>query len=204
MLVLTIEYGNEHGVLFSRNGHTVHNLNHINQHKPRVDHYDLILLVGGTDVDPALYGEEPHPKTYATPDQDALVWRVLDASTAAGIPVVGICKGAQQLCVYDGGKLRQHVVGHEGSHAIIDEETGVIMHTRGNHHQMMHVTGCASAKVLAFADGVKSGYILDPEVVYFEKLNALGFQYHPEWMDEQSEGVKYFYNTIKKYLNLEV
>jgi putative glutamine amidotransferase len=83
-----------------------------------VSRLDALVLSGGGDIDPALYGADPHPLTervYPARDQAerALVARAL----AAGVPVLAICRGLQIVNVSRGGTLRQHLpdeVGHHG------------------------------------------------------------------------------------------
>src|SRR3954464_386287 len=81
-----------------------------------LDGLDGLLLAGGADIDPSLYGSERHPKTVNTrPDRDraeiALALRALDRQLAR----LGICRGMQVLNVALGGTLVQHLpddVGH--------------------------------------------------------------------------------------------
>lgn len=77
---------------------------------------DGLIISGGADVEPARYGEEPGPHTVGwRPDRDAWEFALLDAADAAGLPVLGICRGMQVLAVHRGGALVQHVpdlVGH--------------------------------------------------------------------------------------------
>jgi putative glutamine amidotransferase len=79
---------------------------------------DGLVVSGGADVDTARYGAEPHPRTSAwRPDRDAWELELLTAADAAGVPVLGVCRGMQVLAVHGGGSLEQHVpdrVGHEG------------------------------------------------------------------------------------------
>ncbi|WP_354643450.1 gamma-glutamyl-gamma-aminobutyrate hydrolase family protein [Kitasatospora camelliae] len=83
-----------------------------------ISRLDGLVISGGEDVDPALYGEAPHPRTAATaPERDAWEAGLLRAAVAVGMPVLGICRGMQLLNVVHGGSLIQHlpdVVGHEG------------------------------------------------------------------------------------------
>lgn len=79
---------------------------------------DGLILSGGPDVDPARYGEEAGPHTTVIrPDRDAAEVALLMAAIAAGVPVLGICRGAQVINVALGGSLVQHLpdlLGHDG------------------------------------------------------------------------------------------
>ncbi|MCD0481309.1 gamma-glutamyl-gamma-aminobutyrate hydrolase family protein [Streptacidiphilus sp. ASG 303] len=79
---------------------------------------DALVVSGGPDVDPALYGARRHPRTGpAVPERDRWEAALLRAALAAGLPLLGICRGMQLLNVVCGGTLLQHLpeaVGHEG------------------------------------------------------------------------------------------
>lgn len=69
---------------------------------------DGLLLTGGVDVDPSLFGEEPLPKNgEIQPDRDASEIPLSRAALATGFPVLGICRGHQVLAVAAGGILYQ-------------------------------------------------------------------------------------------------
>ena len=71
---------------------------------------DGLVLTGGGDIDPARYGEPPHPRTArVSAERDEAELAALDAALAAGIPVLGICRGLQVLNVARGGTLCQHL-----------------------------------------------------------------------------------------------
>ncbi|WP_193043352.1 gamma-glutamyl-gamma-aminobutyrate hydrolase family protein [Mycolicibacterium baixiangningiae] len=81
-----------------------------------LDGLDGLIITGGKDVDPARYGQDPHPTT-DEPDRtrDAWEFALLDEALRRSVPVLGICRGAQVLNVALGGTLIQHlpdVIGH--------------------------------------------------------------------------------------------
>jgi gamma-glutamyl-gamma-aminobutyrate hydrolase PuuD len=69
-----------------------------------------LLLTGGTDVDPGLYGESAAPET-DSPDKerDAVEAALIDEALARDVPVLAICRGMQILNVHLGGSLIQHL-----------------------------------------------------------------------------------------------
>jgi putative glutamine amidotransferase len=69
-----------------------------------------LLLMGGTDVDPSLYGESAVPET-EDPDRerDQVEWELLSRALEADMPVLAICRGLQLLNVHAGGTLIQHL-----------------------------------------------------------------------------------------------
>ncbi|WP_067930074.1 gamma-glutamyl-gamma-aminobutyrate hydrolase family protein [Alicyclobacillus kakegawensis] len=74
---------------------------------------DGLLLAGGEDPDPALYGEAPQRGLGAVvPERDLLELRLLAAMVGAGKPVLGICRGVQVLVVAFGGTLYQDLGRH--------------------------------------------------------------------------------------------
>lgn len=83
-----------------------------------IDGLDALVITGGADIDPARYGHNPHPETGAPAfDRDAWEFALLEAALQRGMPVLGICRGAQVINVALGGTLHQHlpdIVGHTG------------------------------------------------------------------------------------------
>ncbi|MCW2794804.1 gamma-glutamyl-gamma-aminobutyrate hydrolase family protein [Nocardioides sp.] len=82
-----------------------------------VSRLDGLVISGGADVDPGRYDAEPHERTAGwRPDRDAWELALLDAAVAAGLPVLGVCRGMQLMAVHAGGELDQHtpdLVDHE-------------------------------------------------------------------------------------------
>ena len=80
-----------------------------------VGRLDGLLLTGGGDIDPARYGAQPHPRTgRVSVLRDAAELELLDAAMAAGLPVLGVCRGMQLLNVARGGTLCQHLPDDAG------------------------------------------------------------------------------------------
>ena len=77
---------------------------------------DGLVLAGGADLGPELYGARPEPLTDARPARDSAELLLTRAALDAGLPVLGVCRGMQVLVVAAGGRLHQHlpdVLGHE-------------------------------------------------------------------------------------------
>ena len=71
---------------------------------------DGLLLTGGGDVDPALYGETRHPTVHdAEPGRDAFEIDLAQGALDADVPMLAICRGAQVLNVAAGGTLVQDI-----------------------------------------------------------------------------------------------
>jgi putative glutamine amidotransferase len=70
---------------------------------------DGLVISGGADVDPSRYDAPAHPRTANwRPDRDGWELALLDAASAVGLPVLGVCRGMQLMAVHAGGTLDQH------------------------------------------------------------------------------------------------
>ncbi|WP_146359796.1 gamma-glutamyl-gamma-aminobutyrate hydrolase family protein [Arthrobacter yangruifuii] len=74
-----------------------------------LDLVDGLIVVGGPDVDPSLYGAAPHPKTVSQPVRDSHDTVLTIAAIERGLPLFAICRGAQILNVAMSGSLIQHI-----------------------------------------------------------------------------------------------
>lgn len=79
-------------------------------HAADLSRVDGVLLVGGPDMDPAGWGAERHPRTYGVdPARDEQEIALFRAATAAGVPLLAVCRGLQVVNVAKGGSLHQHL-----------------------------------------------------------------------------------------------
>ena len=162
-----------------------------------LDRLDGVVLAGGSDLDPQLYGEEPHPETTGLrPQRDAAELPLLRSALDRDLPVLGVCRGMQLMSVLAGGSLVQHLpeaVGHDrhrpapgvyglhdvrlepGSraHAILGDMVTVPSY----HHQGLASAG--SLSVTGWADDDTPEVVEDPE-----RRFALGVLWHPEADDD--------------------
>ncbi|NNG37411.1 gamma-glutamyl-gamma-aminobutyrate hydrolase family protein [Nakamurella aerolata] len=75
-----------------------------------VNRLDALVITGGADVDPTRYGAAAGPLTDPPrTDRDAWELALIAAADAAGLPLLGVCRGMQLMAVAGGGTLHQHV-----------------------------------------------------------------------------------------------
>ena len=75
-----------------------------------LDGLDGLILTGGLDVEPELYGAQRHPLTDpARPDRDAWELALFEGAQERRMPVLAICRGLQLVNVARGGTLHQHL-----------------------------------------------------------------------------------------------
>lgn len=70
-----------------------------------LDGFDALVLGGGGDVDSSIYGTGADPSQDVSPARDTFELALLAAAEKAGIPVLGLCRGAQLINVHRGGTL---------------------------------------------------------------------------------------------------
>lgn len=78
-------------------------------------HLDGLLLTGGHDVDPSLYGEEPAGAGPVCPARDAVERKYFDKAMSVDLPVFGICRGLQFINAVLGGTLYQDIPSQFGN-----------------------------------------------------------------------------------------
>ena len=155
-----------------------------------------LILGGGRDVNPALYGQLPHPKTQEPLfERDALEQQLLREALAADLPVLAICRGMQLLNVtHLGGTLHQHIENHAvvgggrsatPAHDVIVETGSKLAAILGGagrhavnsrHHQAIDRVGAGLVVSAQAPDGVIEG-LERPD-----RRFVVAVQWHPENM----------------------
>jgi putative glutamine amidotransferase len=156
---------------------------------------DGVLLPGGTDVDPALYGEAALTDMYPPErERDDYEAALLDGAIATATPVLGICRGLQLINVHLGGSLHQHIPEHArydvGPAAETHDVTFVPDSVLGAMYgERLAVNSLHHQTVKALADGLHATATSpDGEVEGIEHatLPIVAVQWHPEMMTGRS------------------
>ncbi len=162
---------------------------------------DGLLLQGGADIDPSLYGEEPTELLGPTdPIRDRFELELLRAFAAAGKPVLGVCRGMQLINVAYGGTLHQdlqHANIVENVHRkleLYDELSHEIQLTPGGWLNSLYEGSTATRVNSIHHQGIKrlgDGLVVEAtaddgviEAVRHAELPFMvGVQWHPEFHD---------------------
>lgn len=178
---------------------------------------DGLLLSGGPDLDPALYGETiQHDSVKPDPIRDSYETELFREWMKTGKPVYGICRGSQFINVYFGGTLYQNLEPESGwshrdwdvRHPVITQTGSILEKLFGKeflvntiHHQAVKELG-KGLKATAHSPG---GII---EAYEHESLPIFATQFHPEKLSNTSWDGKtqnfqpifeYFVNLVKQH-----
>jgi gamma-glutamyl-gamma-aminobutyrate hydrolase PuuD len=163
-----------------------------------LDVLDGLLFSGGSDLDPAEYGQEAHPETNGIrPERDQAELALLRAALERDLPLLAVCRGSQVLNVARGGDLVQHlpeVVGDEkhkhtpGEFADheVDVKEGTLLGgllgerapVKSHHHQGFGRVGDGLVEAAWAEDGTLEA-VEDPG-----RRFAVGVLWHPEEGDD--------------------
>jgi putative glutamine amidotransferase len=175
---------------------------------------DGLLLTGGGDMDPAAFGEAPHPTLYdVAPARDAVETSVIGAALERNLPILAVCRGIQVLNVALGGTLFQDVGSDPGtelrhsqqeprdqpSHKVTLAPGSRLAETLGAdelevnsmHHQAVKALGAGLAAVAWAPDHTIEGIEI-PAPSRF----VLGVQWHPEELVGHSEAARRLFAAL--------
>lgn len=159
-----------------------------------------VMLTGGSDVDPARYGQSPRwAIENPDPPREEIEWKVLAFADRVGLPVFGICRGMQTLNVFRGGTLIQDLSSqvpdgnwhdfkklHPRSHLAhsVRVENGSRVSSLIGRDEV-HVNSFHHQAVDALGRGLKAtGWAFDGVVEVIEDEDPgrflMGVQFHPE------------------------
>ena len=189
----------------------------INTAEDVTEEVGAVLFWGGEDISPALYKREGNmynngPSLPSKRDQ--IEWAVMQHCSTNNIPMIGVCRGAQLMCAFAGGELYQHVPQHLYSNHPVTCRGIDYVNVRADHHQMMCppadavVLGWSTNKMAQGYYNEQSTFVSfpvgfkEPEIVFFPEIKGLGFQPHPEWMQDSHEFVKLCLTLCKEKLCL--
>ena len=156
-----------------------------------LERLDAVCLSGGPDLDPEAYGAaDRHPELGPTePGLDAFELALARAADDRGLPLLGICRGAQALNVARGGTLVQHLLGHRQTEPAtatthtVHVEPGSrlaglvgadVLRVNSFHHQAVELLGDGLEAVARAADGTVEA-VEAPGVRF-----VVGVQWHVE------------------------
>ncbi len=159
-------------------------------HVPDSEEYDALLLPGGGDIDPVLFGQLNNGSREIDTALDRIQMMILKDFIWAKKPVLGICKGIQLINIFFGGDIIQHLpssknheyAGHDQIHkSRADDKSflaplyGLEFAVNSAHHQGLGAAGRNINYIQYAEDGVVEG-------LSHSSLPVIGVQWHPERM----------------------
>jgi len=155
--------------------------------------YDGLIIPGGHNIDPKMYGAKRSKYTYGTNiKKDKMQVKAVKRFVEAGKPVLGLCRGCQLINVAFGGTIKQHIKWHKGYRKVKNVKGywmysmyGKKRSTYHFHHQCVKKLGKG---LVATSYDVNSGHI---ESIQHKTLPVYGVQWHPD-CDTKKQGNKFF------------
>lgn len=174
-----------------------------------IDGYDGLILAGGEDISPELYGDVNNGLSVGMDLEREKSDKIMaDAFIKAGKPVLGICRGMQMLNVLFGGTLIQDLGelctthtpenGADKTHEVYVEQGSVLFQLYGErttvnsaHHQAIKDAADAFSVTARADDGTI-------EAIEHKALKVFGVQWHPERYDGGAKFVEWFVQLCKE------
>lgn len=178
--------------------------------------FKLVLFTGGADVGPELYGDSsPKGLCFTNFMRDEVESKIFIQALKHSIPMTGICRGAQFINVMSGGKMIHDFNGHGyGNHAFNCLKDNGTISVNSLHHQMIvppedgYVIGWCPQKLSDEYYGYRDRRVewdqYEVEAVLIPRTMCCGVQYHPETMDSNSEGYKWYYDMVEDLITMDI
>lgn len=173
---------------------------------------DILIVHGGEDIHPSLYNKAVSRYTGVSGDnpsqRDRIEWALMQEAVKMGVPIIGICRGAQMLCALAGGFLVQHVHNHGGRHMVVTKDDHSFL-TNSIHHQMMYPFDVEHELVSWVPEKLSDVHYdvdqqielpLEPEFVFFPQQKGFAIQWHPEMMADNTPANQYVIKFINERL----
>ena len=183
---------------------------------------EVVLIPGGSDWQPSLYGHSKLSSTYIYPESDIREMDLINEAVDAGKFIIGICKGSQGLTIRAGGWLIQHVTNHGGYHKM-ETHDGKILTVNSTHHQMSYpydlpeqdykLLGWAAERSNEYRVATEKvehedpelafdelGRFKEPEVIWYPKIRGMAVQFHPEYTSAPEEANVWLNQQLIKLL----
>jgi putative glutamine amidotransferase len=179
-----------------------------------LDELDGLLLSGGDDLDPALYGQPWHPKAHKIdPRRQAFELELLRQAEARRLPILGICLGCQLMNVHRQGSLIQFLPDVSRPNALEHRKVnGVLLRhdvALSPESLLARITGKATLNVNTYhkqaIDRVGRGLnptarATDDVIEAVEDITLplfLGVQWHPERISDEPDHLAIFQLLVK-------
>ena len=180
---------------------------------------EQVKLLGGRDVDPHFYGEEPLEKLEAIfPERDVHEMALIKAAIDLKKPILAICRGMQILNVTYGGTLYQDIsyapgehikhyqIGspYQATHSIKIDKNSILFkmadkseieRVNSFHHQALKQVAKGLKVVATAPDGIIEAVEAEDEDGTF----VMGVQFHPEMMFDKSTFIR---GMFKRFINI--
>lgn len=179
---------------------------------------DGLILAGGIDVDPRLYGSQPtENSTPLDPVQDEWEIALTRLAVDRGVPVLGTCRGHELLNVAFGGTLRDHIDGLSSPHhrriiyPLSDRghrvEMAVDSRLRDLYGPTADVNSFHHQAVDRLGEGVRAcAYAEDQviEAIEVEGADAIGVQWHPEFVTDREPILDWLVERARAFAERDV
>lgn len=178
----------------------------------------LVLFTGGEDIHPYFYnGDDPRRICMTSFKRDIREKKISDYCRMYKVKMTGICRGFQFLNVMAGGFMYQHIDNHgiAGEHGVYMGHIDASMQVTSTHHQLVGLK--ENAHIMAWSEPSRATMYVGPygrlekaapeketEAAIFPKINAMGVQYHPEFMKPNALARLHYLTMVEDFIKMDI